>query len=223
MKHVKTTVTNAGYKVMMKVLDTSDHGIPQSRERAYIVAMDRAHKSKHAFHWPQPVKMMSAMTLMNGKNVKVGTAPCNSDMSRKNIEAALSAATLKGLKPKKVPIFVDVGSSTKWSHWKEGTCLCITKARGSNGGHYVSTHNRKMSIDELFRFQGIRPDDVPWKESQISATNIGGAIGNAMSANVLMRLVPRVLLVVGIIPAMPLDKFEDPAYIHFAYNLTDDE
>ena len=30
---------------MMKVLDTSDHDIPQSRQRAYIVVIDSVHKS----------------------------------------------------------------------------------------------------------------------------------------------------------------------------------
>ena len=51
---MKSVLKECGYKVFMKVLDTKDFGVPQSRPGVYIVAIHKsAQQSK--FKWPKPM------------------------------------------------------------------------------------------------------------------------------------------------------------------------
>ena len=47
-----------------------------------------------------------------------------------------------------------------------------------------------MSINEMMRLQGILPDDI---KVAVSDVELGKQIGNAMSVNVVERLLPYVL------------------------------
>jgi len=75
--------------------------------------------------------------------------------------------------------------------------MCLTESRVKSGGFYVTTLSRRMSTDEMTRFQGMRPQ--PWKKWGMSRTMFNGALGNAMSVNILERLLPRVLQAAGLI------------------------
>ena len=56
-----------------------------------------------------------------------------------------------------------------------------------------------MSTEEMCRFQGFHADEVPWEEAGLARTLVNGALGNAMSINVLERLLPRALESAGVL------------------------
>ena len=87
---------------------------------------------------------------------------------------------------------VDINASPAFFKWTVGYSPCLTKARGAQGGFYVSTHGRMLDLVELGRLQGVNVDDFKW-EGILTKNQFGSILGNAMSRNVLDRLLPRVL------------------------------
>jgi DNA (cytosine-5)-methyltransferase 1 len=51
---VSRTLESLGYEVNSKVLNARDFGVPQNRERIYIVAIDRKQCKKNEFVFPEP-------------------------------------------------------------------------------------------------------------------------------------------------------------------------
>ena len=50
-----------------------------------------------------------------------------------------------------------------------------------------------MDVDELAAFQGMKLSELDWQGAGVTALQIGGMLGNAMSYGVLLQLMPRVL------------------------------
>ena len=85
---------------------------------------------------------------------------------------------------------------------------CITRTRGKAGGFLLLKHGTKRwtSLQDLAKLQGSElapPLDV----SCVNAKQLGGMIGNAMSRNVLDRIIPRLLFAIGRLNARPVDKW----------------
>ena len=78
---------------------------------------------------------------------------------------------------------------------------CITKSRGGSNGFYVISLSRFMTIYEIGAFQGI-PSWVIDRllRRGITKVHLGRALGDAMSLNVLMRVLPRALRAGGLLP-----------------------
>ena len=68
----------------------------------------------------------------------------------------------------------------------------------------MAKQKRQMTIIEMMKLQGIRPQTVEGWSAFLSDAAMGAALGNAMSVNVLERLVPRALKAAGLI-----DDFQD--------------
>ena len=65
------------------------------------------------------------------------------------------------------------------------------------GGHWVSSRSRLLTVEETLVLQGM-PSDV--RREGTSNRQIGLMTGNAMSVNVLERLLARLLPGVGLLP-----------------------
>ena len=87
---------------------------------------------------------------------------------------------------------VDCDSSIRRSsHMYQMSC-CMTRSRGQ--GHWVSSRGRRFTLVEQKRLQGI-PDDFP---VYISETAFAQHLGNAMSVNVLERVLVSLLPAAGL-------------------------
>merc|ERR1719335_352895 len=111
-----------------------------------------------------------------------------------------------GYNPSKDVIIADIASSEQFVTYKVGMIPTLTRARGGDAGFYITSEQRKISVDEQMRFQGMRPDTIPFRKAGLSRTNMGNALGNAMSCTVLERLLPRVLISSGLVS----NKWKDP-------------
>ncbi|MFM7981718.1 MAG: hypothetical protein ACKPKO_20610, partial [Candidatus Fonsibacter sp.] len=116
--------------------------------------------------------------------------------AHRNMSLATTSLAAKGIDPAKVSTFVDVFASSKFANCKAGVCPCITASRPKAGGFYVKTLKRMAYYQELGRLQGF-----PMKKlhklltcHRVKQNTIGHASGNAISVNVLMRLLPRLLV-----------------------------
>jgi hypothetical protein len=103
---------------------------------------------------------------------------------------------------------IDAQASPMFRHCMRGVAPCITRARGGSGGHYVSKLHRYLHVQEIAGLQGVPSKLVA---AMMDATRgerghpVGQALGDAMSLNVLMRILPRALYCVGLLQKKPED------------------
>ena len=97
-------------------------------------------------------------------------------------------------------IFVtDVSSSRArgGGHLHAGVSPCLTRRRCEDGGHWLINMNRRMTLVEMERLQGI-PDGRLRIPTQVPARSYRGMLGNAFTVSVVGRVALRLLRAVGI-------------------------
>ncbi len=68
-------------------------------------------------------------------------------------------------------------------------------------GHWITSRNRRLSLAEMFRLQGMNPEKVI---VDVSMRTLGQQIGNAMSVNVVERVLLIALRALNMIaPTVP--------------------
>ena len=105
---------------------------------------------------------------------------------------------------------IDANAGKSFTHMMHQCSPCITRSRGANGGHYVTKLRRFMTIWEIGQLQGFPTRVTAALRSRApSDTVLGGAYGDAMSVNVLMRILPRALFAAGLLPKPARDAWEN--------------
>jgi len=66
---VKETLEDLGYNVFFKVLNAKDFGVPQNRERVYIVALNKRKMGSIGFQFPNPPRKATKLGEILEKNV----------------------------------------------------------------------------------------------------------------------------------------------------------
>ena len=126
----------------------------------------------------------------------------------RNVRSALAKMKL-GKNPVDEWAVVDIAAGPTLASVMFGCCPCLTKARGGQEGHYVIPLRRKLNIHEIGALQAI---PKPWVDAMLEAVPdthvVGRALGDAMSLNVVMRLLPRVLVAAGLLDTLPADVWE---------------
>ena len=203
-----SALKSEGYAVRYKVLSTNEHGAPQHRPRLYVVAIKRPVKD---FHFPETLPhCLDAHALIDFKDK--GKENQRSKIAAKNISAARTDFENRGGNWDMDLVFVDIDASAKRATYRKDMPPCITRSRGGSGGPWVNLVNRRTSMDELLKFQGFNPAEIPWRHMGLTKTQVGQASGNAMSANVLERLLPIVLDAAGLLQHPVRDAWADPGY-----------
>ena len=198
----------SGYCVTWDIVNTAHHGIPQSKPRLFIVAI-RADACARTFKFPKKLNVVPSVDLFLKRGKPHHGEPQleplrllpDNDTARRNMSIATESLAAKGIDPAKVSTFVDVFASSTFANCKARVCPCITASRSKAGGFYVTTLKRMTYYRELGGLQGF-----PMKTlhklltcHRVKKNTIGHAIGNAISVNVLMRLLPRLLVAAGLV------------------------
>ena len=203
------------YRIFTRILNTKDHGIPHNRPRAFVLALKL--KKGREFSWPKKLSYQVPLSKLLIDPTKPTndpmTAPSKTMTKRAQdiIDDALAQAQAKDIDTSKQTVFIDCGSTPGWSTWNVDRTPCLTASRAASGGHFMSTHNRLMDTEEIMRLQGFIPDDI--KRSHIKRSGMNFALGNAISCNVLERLLPKVLWASGIVDKVVKDRWEDKAWV----------
>ncbi len=180
------------YFVAWKVLNTLDYGLPQNRERVYIIGLPK--KTGSMFKWPRPCKQTRLGLLLQKdairKKLKKGTG------CYRRLKAALKEIRKQGMDPKRNEFVVDVHGSN--GTWMRGCVPCITRTRGGQNGHYITNHNGLLTMKELLRLQGL-PEKYHKMAAKVGMTDrqLGQCVGNAMSVNILVPLLKKILCAIG--------------------------
>ena len=211
----------AGYEIHMKILNTEEHGIAQTRKRAYIVGIKETAKRRN-FIWPEKLKrtVPLKMTLMaNSKKwdatkfdpdvdpVTRMLPPPSMGKARQLVEKALIKISVSdGAEAlRHNTIVVDIGSSPNWLNYRTNSFPTVTRSRGRCAAYWVIINGIGAKCDcyDLLAIQGFNPNAFKNFNNVVSKQQIGAMAGNAMSCNVLERLLPAVLDSVGIHASNP--------------------
>ena len=201
----------AGYNVYWKLVNTEDFGVPQHRERVYIVGIRRDLQVNH-FQWPMEFKESISLKQLLGDCVPSEKRNLR-NMTHDEDGVALNNTVRKNLQqfqdfldknPAKqiLDFIVDLGGSK--ANWMQNRCPCLTASRcKGKHGYWWHQGQRFLKPRDFFLLQGVwpgayKPGDV--QEFQRFPQNIlGNMIGNAMSVCVLRRLARSIFQARGIL------------------------
>jgi DNA (cytosine-5)-methyltransferase 1 len=178
------------YNVQWQLLDTKQHGVPQSRRRWYCIGIQKKFDNGK-FAFPEPIARPSIEKFLERRDAKLafeGLPPKSQTTARSNVTKALRDLKRKGLEPTKESYIVDCDSSPGRSVVNHGYSPCITCSRG--GGHWLTSRGRRMLKTEMMRLQGMDPTRFT---VAVSENRLGHQLGNTMSVCVLERLFTRLL------------------------------
>lgn len=150
---------NLGYTVYHKVLNTLNYGLPQKRERIYIIGF----LDKINFDFPKPINTYLSLDMLLQSDQEVNISYFLSDAIRRKRFAAL----------KKDPPIPSIWHENIGGNISPLPYSCALRAGGSYN-YLVVNGVRRLTDREMFRLQGF-PDDykitVPYSHSRKAAGN----------------------------------------------------
>jgi DNA (cytosine-5)-methyltransferase 1 len=189
LRQIRNKKNEKCYHVHWKILNTRDFGIPHSRPRWYCVGIRKDCSTKDSFEFPGRLECPSIDEMLDG-DVKAAVhstfSPVNATMER-NIMMAKQRIKESGGSEHQ-PYVVDCDASRQKSHEMFNVSPCITRSR--NKGHWLIHKNRRTSIPEMMRLQGINPRTF---KQVVSDAVLGQQLGNSMSVNVIEQLMIKAL------------------------------
>lgn len=163
------SLTELGYNVYWKLLNTRNYGIPQNRERVYIVG------SMEKFEWPIETKMDDINDYID-----------NSDTTRREPPPYIQKCGLLD----KVPdnsVFVDFGFRYFAHSNADKYSPCLTASHSKD--FWCIKHSRYITVKEALNLQGFEG-----LNQVVSDSRLKKQIGNSMSINVITALLKQLLL-----------------------------
>jgi DNA (cytosine-5)-methyltransferase 1 len=192
------------YRVVWTMVNTKEHGVPQSRPRCYIVGYHEDRRSE-PFQWPAPVKLKPLDRFLDPKTRAKSRLP-TSGVKRRNLRLLWKKIKSKGGKLGKDPYVGDVQASPRFAGTLSyGYSPCLTRRRCCDGGHWLFSRGRDMTTREMLRLQGMRPKRfrLPVKNGvRMSERKLRMMVGNAFSVNVVVRILSRLLPAAGLTGAL---------------------
>ena len=167
------TLRKMGYYVSWKVLNALDFGLPQSRRRVFIVAMDRPFREP--FPWPAQSRPMRPLTDL------LEPSPDPKHLASKSIRSSRRAKHRAALRP---AIWHENKSGNVSSH----PYSCALRA-GASYNYLLVDGERRLTEREMFRLQGF-PDSfqIPDKVS-VARRLTGNAVAVPVAEAVIKSLV----------------------------------
>merc|ERR1719277_1015304 len=194
------------YNIFHRVFNTREHGVPQNRQRIYICGI-RKDQDKGSFSWPEPLPVVSIENFLEPRRRRPTPSdlpPRSQGTAHRNVKLALQRLKKLGVDPFKEAYLVDCDSTTERLAWQKDRTPCLTCGRAN--GHWITNRGRRLSKPEMMRLQGMEPEGF---KVVVSEKQWGKQIGNAMSCNVLERILVRLLPAAGLYPAARLhDRWE---------------
>ncbi|MCL4159841.1 UNVERIFIED_CONTAM: hypothetical protein GTU68_015342 [Idotea baltica] len=186
LKTVINTLENLNYTIVYKVLNTSNFGLPQNRERVYIVGFNNTYFDDVEFEFLNP-KLTSALEDILEKKPKNGKIIERDDISfYRNFKPTKNIFGEIEIPNKPIQIGkVNKGGQGERIYHPKGHAITLSAQGGGAGSktglYKIGNAIRKLSPRECARLQGfpenfITPNSIPAAQKQF---------GNSVSINVL--------------------------------------
>eukprot|EP00929_Paragymnodinium_shiwhaense_P060930 TRINITY_DN30418_c0_g1_i1.p1 TRINITY_DN30418_c0_g1~~TRINITY_DN30418_c0_g1_i1.p1 ORF type:complete len:327 (-),score=46.28 TRINITY_DN30418_c0_g1_i1:35-1015(-) len=188
MKRILRDCKSAGYNCSVRKYDSLDFGLPQSRQRLFIVGVQKRYGTVTLPGAPQlPVPRLSSFM-----DKDCGTAADRPRKAQKHARRMLRKS-IKGLKnlgkkPNVELWCVDIDSSEQFANAKQERSLCLTRSRPR--GFWLSSLRRRMRPKEMLKIHGFPVEDITLLQSSLA---MGRLAGNTMSVPVVSHVLDAVL------------------------------
>ena len=219
---------NNAYDVTYEILNTKEHGIPHNRPRWYCVGIlknrcqskknhpeetppweqeddspslssskETCEEGRQSFGFPKPIGCPSIEKFLDCDTNQTPhddpSRPNNATVT-KNVTKAVEAILADGHDPYRSPYIVDCDASPSRTKHIWDVSPCITRSR--QNGHWITNQRRRMNKAEMLRLQGMDPSTFV---TDVSSSKLGQQIGNAMSVNVIERILIAALKAANIV------------------------
>ena len=185
-KTILLKLTKLGYNVFYKVLNSTQFGIPQNRERIFIICFRK--KSTH-FEFPNPnIKIKDLKKILDNKLSK-------SEGKLSKIALGHVNKHFKNYKKNRTkfnnPVLITEIRPNRCSIRSDGISPCLTAKMGTGGNNipYIIHKKRTLSIRECLRLQGY-PDSFKMVGSKSQNYK---QIGNSVTVTVVDHLAREIL------------------------------
>ena len=121
---------------------------------------------------------------------------------QKTVNQAFRQIRAQHMEPLEKTFIIDADASPARVQWSAEHSPCLTRSR--HKGHWISTQKRRMTLREMMRFQGMQIESI---RGNFKDVDLGHMIGNAMSLNVIQRLLYQVFSHLGWLPADLADEW----------------
>jgi len=204
LANIRTPTGQITYSVCATILNSKHYGVPQDRERVYVVGrrldMIIGDKSTFKLGTADTMAMPPMLRKFLGIEHEVGSIndirqSATSRVMKAHLKAAHAALVVQGLPPPLTDVVVDMGSVTGLS-MTHNIRPSITPARAQTRSYYLTSVGRRLTAFELCRLQGVDPQTPNWNGIPDSA--IGVMAGNAKTVPVLAHVIREALLSTGL-------------------------
>ncbi len=194
LKTVIKTLNNIGYDCHHKILNASDFGLPQNRERLFIVAF-RKDLAIKTFHFPTPLQnKVSLNSILEKKpqEAKIINRPDTVFTKEYSPETDIFGNLNLPHRPIQIG-HVNKGGQGERIYSPYGHAITLSAYGGGAGAktglYYIDKQVRKLSPRECARLQGF-PDDF---QIVSSLTQSYQQFGNSVAVNVLKAIIKEII------------------------------
>lgn len=197
LETVLNSLEDAGYNNYWKVLNAKDYGIPQNRERVFIVSI-RKDIDKGEFEFPKPFELKLRLKDFLENDVDEKYFLSKEQMDKKNISALEESKNIR----------VDIKEYNKHAKHQQDLlqhqndiCRCIPAGTHASTPHLLKTivsdnplKVRKLTPKECWRLQGFDDYDInKCIKAKLSNSQLYKQAGNSITVNVIEEIL-RLLL-----------------------------
>lgn len=166
-EHILTLLKNIKkYNIYWEILNTKDYGIPQNRERVFIIGILKSYDTK--FEWPSKCKLKNLYDFID-----------TTDIQKQYIPPHLKNSNFFKQLPKNA-IFVNIGFLQNKYISSDKISPCLT----TSNQLWCVPLCRKANVKEYLKLQGF---PLTFKQV-VSDTQLKKQIGNSMSVNILYHI-----------------------------------
>ena len=194
MEVILTTLNSLGYDVNHKVLNTSHYGLPQNRQRIYIVGFNKK-MNISGFNFPEPVIEPTALSdFLESKPKNVKIVERDDINIYKKVELQKTLFQNKELPNKPLQIGkVNKGGQGERIYHPLGHAITLSAYGGGVGSktglYQIDDVIRKLSPRECANIQGFPKDFIFHEKISQSYKQFG----NSVSINVLQKITEEII------------------------------
>ena len=173
------------YNIYWKIYNTMDYGIPQKRERVYIIGIKKSEeKNKFEHQPPIPLKINVKDILVEGSEIG-GKYDYLTDHKKEMLGNLVQKGKIVNLQ-ENWSVNLNV-SADKLCYPKKDICPCLLAGNGGDCIFYLTSIARRYTPREYLNLQGFGEF-----KQDVSNSKLYKQVGNAMSVNILCFIIKSV-------------------------------